>query len=135
MTTKVKRGSASIPTKGFFLEWSSSSAASRSFERLAFRLFEGGEDPPPDLDGVLKHLQSRGGVFPGVSEIEILRAGGDDKRVEPDLAFGKENLLGVEVEIDDLLHKDFDILVPFEDGPQRRGNIGGGQSAGRRLIQ
>ena len=65
-----------------------------------------------------------------------LGARGDDQRVVFEGgAVGERDAPRLRIDVDDFTHQDAGVLLAAQHGAQRRGDLAGGQRAGRALVQ
>ena len=128
------------------------------FGRIAgsLRRFECPKNSPPDFRRVVERFQTRGQPLPlGMAKIAVAGTGGENQRVEADGAAGNRagvtrvgraaieigriaaeaNFMFRQIEARHLGHEDGKILLPLEQGPQRRGDIRRRKRSGGDLVQ
>ena len=114
-----------------------SQASRRCGVGLELGRLERRQDPAPDLDRVLERLESRRGVAPlVVPEVVVPRAGRYDEAVvlEPRAAV-EHHTAALEVEARHVAEDDASVALALEQSAQRRGDLRGGERAGRGLVQ
>ena len=107
---------------------------------LALGELEGAEDPPAQLQRVVDRLHAR--RVPRelrVSEVRLLRAGGDNQAVIGDVAAPTERVdhqaPGLRVDPHNLAEDDRGVPLVPQDVADRRRDVALGQDAGRHLIE
>jgi len=101
-----------------------------------FSFFEGGEDAPAELGGVLKAFETGSAGFPfRVSEVGVTGARGEDEVVVMQGAFGAGKGLGLYVDGGDFGHGDAGVFLITENGANGFGDVRRGEARGGHLVE
>ncbi len=94
------------------------------------------QDFTADLVGILQRGQPGSDLFPLVmSKVVVLNAGGKDEEVVREVMLRQVDPARLRIDADHLVQQHLDVALPAQDGPQRPGNLIGGEQAGGDLIQ
>ncbi len=104
---------------------------------LTLGALERDQDAPPDRDGILERLESRRIRLPvAVTEVRVLRSGGDDQPVVVDRsAVGDLDASCGDIDARGIREQHSHVPDAAQDPSDRRGDIAGRERRGRDLIQ